>query len=82
MDAERTLADVKRYEGEFAGVLSRFKRGRDGIWIGEGDDPVLRQYVREVVDLFNEIFGKNSYSQQISDEFNNGITKFHRLAII
>jgi REase_DpnII-MboI len=76
MDAEQTLAEVKRHETEFAAILSRFKSNRDGIWIGEGDDPILRQHVREIIDLFNEIFGKNGYSQQISDEFNNGITNF------
>jgi hypothetical protein len=72
VDAEQTLAEVKRYETEFAAILSRFK-ARTGIWIGESDDPIFRQHVREIIDLFNEIFGKNGYSQQISDEFNNGI---------
>ncbi|HET9129663.1 MAG TPA: hypothetical protein VFO86_01880 [Terriglobia bacterium] len=76
MEAEQALAEIKRYEAEFAAILSRFKRGRDGIWIGEGDDPKLRQYVREIIDLFHELFGKNNYSQQISDEFNNGITNY------
>jgi hypothetical protein len=76
MDVEQTLAEVKRYEAEFAGILSRFKKNRDGIWIGEGDDPILRQYVRESIDLFTEIFGRNNYSQQISDEFDRGITNF------
>src|SRR6266851_7548740 len=67
------LIEFKKYETEFAGILYRFKRNRDGIWIGEGDDPILRQYVREITDLCNEVFGKNTYSIQISAEFDNGV---------
>jgi REase_DpnII-MboI len=73
MDAEQTIAEVKRYEAEFVAILCRFKRDRDGVWIGDGDDPILRQYVREIIDVFNEVFGKNNYSIQISAEFDNGI---------
>jgi hypothetical protein len=76
MESWRTLAEIKRYETEFAAILSRFKKGREGIWIGEGDDPILRQYVREIIDLFNEVFGENNYSVQISAEFDNGIRNF------
>jgi hypothetical protein len=73
MSSEQILGEFKKYETEFAGILSRFKRNRDGIWIGEGDDPILRQYVREIIDLCNEVFGKNTYSIQISAEFDNGV---------
>jgi hypothetical protein len=73
MTAEQALGEIKRYETEFAGILSRFRRNRDGVWIGEGDDPILRQYVREIIDLLNEVFGENNYSVQISAEFDNGI---------
>jgi predicted nucleotide-binding protein len=56
--------------------MSRFTRDRDGIHITAEDDPRLRQYVRELIDLFNDILGRNNYSAQISDEFNNGISNF------
>jgi predicted nucleotide-binding protein len=76
VDAEQIIAEIKRYETDLAGILSRFTRNRDGIHIGHGDDPLFRQYVRELVDLFNDILGQNSYSRQIADEFNVGVSSF------
>lgn len=76
MDADQIINEIKRYESEMAGILSRFTRSRDGIHIGRGDDPIFRQYVRELVDLFNDILGQNSYSHQIVAEFNEGVSNF------
>lgn len=76
MDAEQIVAEIKRYETELSGILSRFTRSRDRIHIGRGDDPLFRQYVRELMDLFNDILGQNSYSHQIAGEFNDGVSNF------
>jgi len=76
LNSEQIIAEIKRYETELAGILSRFTRGRDGIYIGPGDDPIFRQYVRELMDLFNDALGPNSYSNQIAGEFNQGISNF------
>jgi predicted nucleotide-binding protein len=76
MDADTIIAELKRYESELAGILSRFKRNRDGIHINRTDDPLFRQYVRELVDLFNDALGQNSYSAQITGEFNEGVSNF------
>lgn len=74
MDASTIIAELKRYESELAGILGRFSRTRDVIHIGRGDDPRFRQYVRELVDLFNDVLGRNSYSAQIANEFNEGVS--------
>jgi hypothetical protein len=50
LDGETIIAELKRYEGDLAGILSRFTRSRDGIHIGRGDDPLFQQYVRKLVD--------------------------------
>ncbi|MCK4485191.1 MAG: nucleotide-binding protein [Desulfobacterales bacterium] len=76
MEANQIIDEIKRYESELSGILSRFTRSRDGIHIGRGDDPIFRQYARELVDLFNDVLGKNSYSQQIVGEFNEGVSNF------
>jgi predicted nucleotide-binding protein len=76
LDASTIIAELKRYEGELTGVLGRFTRTRDGIYIDGGDDPRFRQYARELVDLFNDALGGNSYSAQIAGEFNQGISNF------
>ena len=76
LDSEMIVAELKRYEGNFAEILSRFARTRDGIYISQGDDPLLRQYVRELVDLFNDALGSNCYSTQIVGEFSEGVTNY------
>ena len=77
MNGDLIVAEIKRYETELAGILSRFTRGRDSVHIGSGDDPIFRQYVRELVDLFNDALGSNSYSSQIAGEFNQGIANLY-----
>jgi len=53
-------------------ILANFKRTRNGIYIGKGDDPLYRQYVRELIDFYNDTLGSNAYSAQIVHEYSNG----------
>jgi predicted nucleotide-binding protein len=76
MATNQATDELRRYASELSGIISRFTRDRDGIHITAEDDPRLRQYVRELIDLFNDILGRNNYSAQISDEFNNGISNY------
>ena len=76
MHADRIVVDLKRYENELAGILSRFMGSHDRIHIGLGDDPIFRQYARELIDLFNDVLDQNSYSRQIAAEFNDGVSNF------
>jgi hypothetical protein len=76
MTPNQAIDELKRYASELSGIMSRFTRDRDGIHIATEDDPRLRQYVRELIDLFSDILGRNNYSAQISDEFNNGISNY------
>jgi predicted nucleotide-binding protein len=76
VDVDKIIAELRRYEGEFVGFLSRFTRTRDDFHIGSGDDALFRQYVRELYDLFNDVLGTNSYSAQIAGEFKAGVSNF------
>lgn len=76
MDADQIVGELERYERELSGILTRFTHSRDGIHIGPGDDPTFRQYVRELIDLFNDALGQNNYSSQIAGEFNDGVANF------
>ena len=76
MDSNQIVDELKRYETELEGILSRFKHTGGGIRIELRDDPVLRQYIREIVDLFNDVLGQNNYSLQIISEFNHGISNY------
>ncbi|WP_051299815.1 TIR domain-containing protein [Methylobacter luteus] len=72
MTPEQVIAEVERYEAELARIHISFKRTRDGIYIAEGDEALYRQYVHELIDLYNDALGRNSYSAQIAHEFQNG----------
>jgi predicted nucleotide-binding protein len=76
VDADKVIAELKRYESDLAGILSRFTQSRESIHIDRTDDPLFRQYVRELVDLFNDVLGRNSYSAQLVGEFNEGVSNF------
>lgn len=77
MEVDQIIAEIQRYECELAGILSRFTKDREGIYIKNEDDPLLRQYIRELMDLFNDILGVNNYSHQINAEFYVGVLNFH-----
>jgi predicted nucleotide-binding protein len=70
------LEEFKRYEADLSGILSRFSHARDGIHIDRADAAIFRQYVRELIDLFNDVLGQNSYTSQISHEYADGISNF------
>lgn len=72
MTPEQIIAEFERYETELANILGRFKKTREGLYMGHGDDPRYRQYVRELVDLYNDVLGRNQYSVQIAQEFQQG----------
>jgi predicted nucleotide-binding protein len=76
MNPEQVVDEIKRYETGLAGILSRFKRTPNSVYIKDLDDPLFRQYVRELIDLFNDALGPNSYSRQIAGEFNEGISNW------
>jgi predicted nucleotide-binding protein len=74
MDGQQVIGELQRYERELAAILNRFRSSSSsGLHMASGDDPKFRQYVRELVDLFNDALGRNSYSSQIADEANEGV---------
>ena len=72
MTPDQIIAEFNKYESELSRIYSNFSHTRDGINIGDGDDPLYRQYVRELIDLYNDALGSNTYSAQITREFNSG----------
>jgi len=69
---KEVIAEIERYNTELSGILTRFKETREGLYISPKDDPLYRQYVRELVDLYNDALGQNVYSRQIAAEYTNG----------
>ena len=76
MNADQIISELRRYECELARILASFTHRTDAIRIGQGDDPLLRQYVLELIDLFNDSLGANIYSRQIVGQFHEGLSNF------
>jgi len=69
--------ELLRYKFQLGKILSRFKRTKDGIHIGDGDDSRFHQTVIELSDFLNDVFGPNNhYSKNIVNYYNEGITNF------
>jgi predicted nucleotide-binding protein len=76
MDNEVILALLNEYASRFEGILARFERDSGGLYMLSSDEPLYRQWVHELIDLFNDCLGRNHYSIQIAKEFNEGIAIF------
>ena len=72
MTPDQVIAELERYETELSRILRGFKRSSNGLYIGDGDDALYRQYARELVDLYNDALGQNVYSRQLSVEYSDG----------
>lgn len=76
MECNQIISELQRYEKEFSRILANFSHTRNAIHIRREDDPLLRQYVRELMDLYNDALGANVYSHQIAGEFNDGVSNY------
>lgn len=76
MDASQVISEIQRYAAELKAILGRFRHTPSGLYLAEGDDPKYRQYVRELIDLFNDALGRNAYSAQIIQEANDGVSNY------
>lgn len=72
MTPEQIIAEIERYEMEFQRILDGFTHTPNSLHIGRGDEALYRQFVREILDLFNDSLGSNVYSQQIAAEYGAG----------
>lgn len=76
MSPSEIVAYLEKYESDLSGILARFKRTRDSIHIDQNDDPMYRQIVQELVDLFTDVLGRNQYSRNIANIANEGVSNF------
>ena len=72
MTPEQIIAEFERYESELTRIYSSFTHSQSGIHITRDDDPLYRQYVRELVDFYSDTLGANVYSRQIAQEYSEG----------
>jgi hypothetical protein len=78
MTPQRAIQRLEEYEEVLQSIASRFVRSENSLRVGKGDDSVFHQAVIEIKDLFDDVFGKNSYSHMIIHAYNEGIKNYFR----
>lgn len=78
MNKNRFLKITNKYKSQLEDIISRFTESRDSLDINTEDDPIYRQKVIELIDLFNDNFNDTSYSDQIRHFFNEGVATFYQ----
>ena len=79
METGQIKKTISAYEQELSGILSRFNKTRDSIYIDGNDHPRFRQLVIELRDFFNDVlFDGQTYSSMIVNYFSDGISNFTR----
>ncbi|MGD1038492.1 MAG: hypothetical protein ABR878_15240 [Roseiarcus sp.] len=74
--AEMT-AILTRCKGELEGILSRFNKTREGIYIDQTDDARFRELALELRDLFDDAFvDGHRYSEPLVNYFNDSISNY------
>src|SRR5260370_3185235 len=77
MQNEEPIAITQRYKDELEGILSRFKKTRDSIYIDQRDDSRFRELVLELRDFFDDAFVEGRrHSQPLLAYFNDSISNY------
>ena len=54
MNQAYIISALEGYAGDLTGMLSRYKRTREGMYMAEGDEARFREIVLELIDLFRD----------------------------
>jgi len=76
MNNEIFIKTLQDYKSTLEKILSRFEQDYDSISIRSEDDPIYKQIVIELIDLFNDAIGSNEYSSMIGSHFYEGLANF------
>lgn len=77
MQPNEVIETLERHRGGLDAILSRFKKTRDGIHIGDGDDVRFRGIVLELRDLFDDMFVEGSrHSQPLLAYYNESVSNY------
>jgi hypothetical protein len=75
---EDHIKELKKYDSELDGILSRFRKSDKFLWIADKDRPRLDQIVIELRDFYSDIFGSGeSYGSMTVNVYNEGITNMY-----
>lgn len=77
MQPNEVIETLERHRRGLDAILSGFKKTRDGIYIGDGDDARFRGIVLELRDIFNDMFVEGSrHSRPLLAYYQESISNF------
>ena len=77
MQQDEMIAILTRYKGELEGILSKFNKTREGIYIDQTDDARFRELALELRDLFDDEFVDGyRYSKPLVNYFDDSISNY------
>lgn len=79
MESSEFIDALEEYAGNFRSVLARFRQTNTGLFMSSEDNAWVKQISIEVMDLIDERFGRNQYSQMIANAINEGRNNFHEM---
>jgi len=78
MRQDEMIEILERYRSELEGILARFKRTRDGLYIELKDHGRFRELVLELRDLFNDAFvDGHRHSNPFTAAYNDSVSNFY-----
>jgi len=77
MKQDQFLEEFEGYASELSAILTRFKKTRDGIWIGEGDEARYKEICLELIDLLrDELVDGTHHAKIVADYFNDSVRNY------
>src|ERR1700730_17282722 len=71
------IATLERYKTELDGILSRFSKTRDGLYMYQKDDARFRELALELRDLFDDTFvDGRRHSNPLLVYFNESVSNY------
>lgn len=79
MKQDEFSAALENYTAELGAILTRFKKTRDSIWIGEGDEARYREICLELIDLLrDELVDGIHHAKIVADYLNDSVQNYTR----
>lgn len=77
MNQAEFISTLEQYVSELTGILARFKKTREGIWIADGDEGRYKEICLELMDFFHdEVVDGTVHSQLVAKYFNESVQNF------
>lgn len=77
MTQAELISVLESYGSELAAILGRFKKSKEGLWIGDGDHGRFKEICHELIDLLrDELIDGNRHANVLIGYFNDSVQNY------